>query len=518
MCRSAVNVLMVLFIVMVFCMAGCGGGGGGSNSTAQTNKLTSLSISPNNYTIDFGGDKEKLVAVGTYSDNSTSVYTPAVDWSSSDPSIASVSNVWETKGEVTAVAPGTTTITVNYNGVSASTKLTVGPRLVSINLSPDVSSIAVGQAQQLTAFGTYSDGTSKNITELVDWSTSSNAVTVSNNVGSKGKITGKSIGSCKLSVYKNRLNSKDVSIFVGFETVAGNLGVKGVSDGIGAAATFNHIGRMTKDTQNLYVVDNFTIRKIGIGNGLVTTIAGKAGVEGATDGIGSAATFRDIYGITTDGLNLYVADAPNCTIRKVDISTGTVTTIAGQTGVCKSVDGIGTLATLDYPTGITTDGVNLYFTDWSSSIIRKIDISTGTVTTIAGKAGVQGSTDGIGSAATFNGPSDIVADGINLYVADRNTVRKIVISTGAVTTLAGSNIAGQDDGVGTLATFSNATLITTDSTNLYVVQENRLRKIDISTKLVTTLITDNFEWFSGISTDGTFIYTGEFNAVLKLHL
>jgi DNA-binding beta-propeller fold protein YncE len=276
-------------------------------------------------------------------------------------------------------------------------------------------------------------------------------------------------------------------------TIAGSAGANGSADGTGTAARFYHPFGITTDGTNLYVTDhsNSTIRKIVISTLAVTTIAGSAGVNGSADGTGTAARFYHPFGITTDGTNLYVTDYGNSTIRKIVISTGAVTTIAGSAGTIGSADGIGTAATFNYPTGIITDGTNLYVTDTYNSTIREIAISTGAVTTLAGSLAI-GSADGTGTAATFYYPTGITMDGTNLYVADNgnSTIRRIVISTGVVTTIAGSAGAiGSADGTGTAATFNYPIGIATDGTNLYVTDSgnNTIRKIVISTGAVTTL-------------------------------
>ena len=104
------------------------------------------------------------------------------------------------------------------------------------------------------------------------------------------------------------------------------------------------------------------------------------------------------------------------------------------------------------------DGLNLFVADTYNHLIRQIVISTGAVTTLAGSAGVSGSTDDVGAAARFYHPYDLTvsADGLNLFVADRNhLIRQIVISTGTVTTLASSaGVSGSTDDVGTVARFN----------------------------------------------------------------
>lgn len=277
-------------------------------------------------------------------------------------------------------------------------------------------------------------------------------------------------------------------------TVAGSAGASGSTDGIGAAARFFLPTGITTDGTNLYVADfrNDTIRQIVMATGAVTTIAGTAAVQGSADGTGAAASFYYPYDITTDGTNLYVTDSFNSTIRQVVIATGAVTTIAGIAGLTGSIDGTGAAARFSLPDGITTDGKNLYVADSNNNTIRQIVISTGAVTTIAGVPGVTGSADGTGAGARFYNPAGITTDGTYLYVADFNnsTIRKVVIATGAVTTIAGSaGVVGITDGLGAAASFNKPAGITTDGTNLYVADtySSTIRQIIIATGAVTTL-------------------------------
>jgi hypothetical protein len=151
-----------------------------------------------------------------------------------------------------------------------------------------------------------------------------------------------------------------------------------------------------------------------------------AGITGSADGTGTAVTFNYPRGITSDGINLYVADYGNRIIRQIVIATGVVSTLAGTAGTAGAADGTGTAATFNYPWSITSDGTNLYVADFGNSTIRKIVISTGVVSILAGTAGVRGAADGTGTAATFYRPQGITSDGSSLYVTDSgNTIRKI---------------------------------------------------------------------------------------------
>ena len=112
----------------------------------------------------------------------------------------------------------------------------------------------------------------------------------------------------------------------------------------------------------------------------------------------------------------------------VELSLSTVVTTLAGTGSSGSANGTGTSASFNYPMGITTDGTNLYVADYSNHLIRKIVISTGAVTTVAG-TGSSGSANGTGTSASFNNPDGITTDGTNLYVTDTYNylIRKIVL-------------------------------------------------------------------------------------------
>ena len=103
----------------------------------------------------------------------------------------------------------------------------------------------------------------------------------------------------------------------------------------------------------------------------VTTLAG-TGDNGSANGTGTSASFYNPIGMTTDGTNLYVGDTNNHLIRQIVISTGVVTTVAG-TGDNGSSNGTGTAASFNYPLAITTDGTNLYVGEYANHLIRKIE-------------------------------------------------------------------------------------------------------------------------------------------------
>lgn len=204
-------------------------------------------------------------------------------------------------------------------------------------------------------------------------------------------------------------------------TLAGSPGVSGTADGTGSAARFNlPSGVAAGGNGNVYVADtwNHTIRMITSG-GAVTTLAGTAGVSNTDDGNGSAARFNMPFGLTVDAAgNVYVADSYNHAIRKI-APNGAVTTFVGMAGVLGSADGTGSAARFYFPRGVAADGNGkLYVADTTNETIRLVS-PEGLVVTAAGLHGQWGFVDGTGSAARFQTPSGVAVDsGGNVYVSD----------------------------------------------------------------------------------------------------
>lgn len=262
-------------------------------------------------------------------------------------------------------------------------------------------------------------------------------------------------------------------------TLAGS-GLAGTQDLNGINAAFNLPTVVTLDHQgNIIVVDrsNHKIRKI-TPQGTVTTLAG-TGVAGAQDGPGNTATFRYPDGAVVDSQgNIFITDQSNHKIRKIDTN-GQVTTFAG-TGSAGFLDGTGASAKFFYPAGMAIDANdNLYIADYSNHKIRVIT-PAGVVSTYAGT--VAGNADGNNTTARFNGPTGVCLDSSgNLYVADygNHKIRKVDTS-GMITTLAGNGTAGSADGTTTSATFYYPSIIASNSNNeLFVTDQNnhKIRKI-----------------------------------------
>jgi sugar lactone lactonase YvrE len=285
--------------------------------------------------------------------------------------------------------------------------------------------------------------------------------------------------------------------------------VTGFTNGTGTNSRFNGPKGIVWDgSGNLYVADssNNAIRKIVISSAAVTTFAGSA-TPGSTNGTGVSASFYNPLGISVDTSgNFYVCDTNNNLLRKITTS-AVVTTLAGGGVSSGSSDGTGIAATFNSLKGVSYDGSgNLFLCDTANNLIRKIVISTALVTTLAGST-TPGSANGTGTNARFNGPIGLTCDTSgNLYIVDtgNNMIRKIVISSGVVSTVAGSTTPGSTDAIGTNASFNTPDCACTDTSgNLYVSDtgNNRIRKIALSSATVTTLAgsTQGFVNGNGVS-------------------
>jgi len=292
-------------------------------------------------------------------------------------------------------------------------------------------------------------------------------------------------------------------------TLAGSAGTMGSANGTGTAATFTNPAFVTYSGGSLFITETtpHTIRKLNVSTKVVSAVAGLSGTFGNTNGTGTAALFNTPYGITNDGINLYVADTGNNTIRQIVMATNVVTTLAGGGAAGNQAgagDGTGTGFNGAYfaaPFAITYINGNLFVSDTGNNSMRKIVASTGVTTTVAGASG-SFSFDGAEYNARFALPSSVTTDGTNLYIAESasSIIKKVVISTGVATTLAGGSTtttgtcggiasATCADGTGTLARFNNPQALTTDGTNLYVADtmNHVIRQVVIASGAVTTI-------------------------------
>jgi RHS repeat-associated protein len=277
---------------------------------------------------------------------------------------------------------------------------------------------------------------------------------------------------------------------------------------------------------NVYISDNanYRIRKVAAGTGIITTYAGN-GVSGSSScnggyctqgvaGNGGPATAIELgyvagLAVDTSG-NLYYADGDLCVIREITASNGNINTVAGNgyQGEYSGDGGAATSATLNGPLGVAVDTAgNLYISDSSNDVIRKVTASTKKISTIAGTGMVAGYSGDGGAAidAKLNYPTGIAVDGSeNVYVSDEsnNVIRKVT-ATGNITTYAGDGILGYsgDNGPATGAELSDPGGISVDSAgDLFIADSSnsRVREVFAGTQVIAT-----------VAGTGTYGYNGD---------
>ena len=279
-------------------------------------------------------------------------------------------------------------------------------------------------------------------------------------------------------------------------TVAGS-GAGGFNgDNIAAiTAQMTPLGVCTDKNGNIYIADNGNnrVRRVS-STGIITTIAGDGtGTYAGDGGPATAASLKLPKGVCLDDTgNLYVSC--DHVVRKINASTGIISTIAGTgTGGYSGDGGPATSATMRFPVGLSADHFgNLYIADQYNKVVRKVDMGTGIITTYAGTgtAGYSGD-GGAATAADMNNISGLATDKAgNVYVGDNARIRKIDVTSGLISTVAGTGTPGYSgDGGHALGVtmYTPNGLAIDDSNNIYFVDQgsNTVRKVDGKTRIVT---------------------------------
>lgn len=260
---------------------------------------------------------------------------------------------------------------------------------------------------------------------------------------------------------------------------------------------------------NLYIADdgNARVRKVDAATGVITTVAGSGMHTYQGDGGPAfAAGFQSISGISLDAAgNLYISDELSQRIRVVAAASGVVTTIAGNGTAGYAGDGgPATNASFSRPEGIAVDAAgNLYITDQANNVIREIAAGTGIVTTIVGTGNTGPGPDGVpANQANLTYPAAVTLDASgNLYITDQGAsrVRRVAADTGVITTVLGGGSTDGDGPASAIRLVMPDGVAVDSGGAVYVAdwENNRLRRFDPATQLVTTLVGNGTVSFCG---------------------
>lgn len=517
------------------------------NSVAITALINTNAVTASSSPAGYG---QQLIATGNYSFNGNTLQidiTKSVAWTSTiggvaNQSVASVSS-GNSGGWVTAVATGQSNITASLNGVSNSVSFTVTPPVllsIAINGPQNGTTEHIGASENLSAVGTYSDGSSSTITSGVTWSSSgsSASLTTSNGVA---QVKGLSSGAFNITAAYPGVSSASYSVnvipppysvggtIVGLAsnrsiTVLNNAGDTLI---LSSNGTFNFATPVNSGASYAVSIGTQPTNQSCVtlnSSGNSTTNITNVVISCTTNQYTVSTLVNNLFipaGVTTDALgNLYLG----ANVSQVDKITpaGVVTTIAGSGSLQGFQDGTANGANSPVRFKETDDVAvdalgNLYVADRTNNTIRKITVTNSiypSVSTYAGpnssvSVNTAGYVDSTSANARFNSPTYLTIDQSgNLYVSDtgNNVIRKID-TNGNVSTLAGSGRVGSSDGTGTNASFSTPMGITIDASgNLYVADNQNclIRKITQSGVVSTVAGNGNCSSADGVGNSASF--------------
>ena len=405
-------------------------------------------------------------------------------WSSSNTAVATVS----TTGIVTGIAAGAATISYSVSGSCGTAYATAGITVTGGSTGSGSALIISTIAGNHDAGYSGDGGTATAATLL---SPSGIAVNAAGTIYFVDQANNR----------VRKVTTSGIISTVAGNGIAGNSGDGGAAD---AASLNNPMGVAVDLAGNLYIADygNAKIRKVHT-SGIITTIAGNGAIGYSPDGTpATAAQIATPTGVTVDAAgNVYFAEQNNHVVRKVNTS-GIINTVAGNRGAGFSGDGgLATDAALSYPFNVITDpSGNIYISDAGNHRIRKVN-AAGNISTIAG-SGTSGGYAGDGGAATaalLNNPAGIAFDGTgSLLIADlnNNCIRKVT-SGGIISTIAGSTAGGfsGDDSDATAASMYKPSGLAVSGDNIYFT--------DMGNNVVRMVAETGARAYNGSSEPGT---------------
>lgn len=312
----------------------------------------------------------------------------------------------------------------------------------------------------------------------------------------------------------DRLNHRirRVDAMTGIITTVGGTGVAGFSGDGGPAtnAQLNSPQAIVFDSaENVVLTDlkNHAVRRIDALTGVITTVAG-TGVSGfgGDNDLAQQARLNQPYGVAIDQFdNLFIADTGNHRVRRVDAGSGVITTVAGNGIAAFQGDGGPAVsASLNQPYGVVIDLTgNLIIADRDNGRIRRVDVATRLISTVAGNGSDDFSGDG-GPAisAGLLDPEAVAIDGNGrLFISDTENNRvRLVLPEGVIQTVVGSDFISGDGGPAINASLSNPFKVLLDRQNNLIIadsENNRVRRVDRQTWIIHAVAGNGVEGDTG---------------------
>ena len=295
-------------------------------------------------------------------------------------------------------------------------------------------------------------------------------------------------------------------------TVAGTgqAGYFGDGGPAAAAVLYNPKAVALDAAGDLFIADsgNNRVRRVDAKTGVITTVAGVGGGRFSGDGgpaVAAALSSPTAVAVDAAG-DVFVADTGNARVRRVDARTGVITTVAGTGGGGATGDGgPATAAGIGFPSGVAVDAAgDVFVSDANNNRVRRIDGASGIISTFAGN-GLYGAM-GLGGPATASAiypPQGLAVDAAgNVFIATGNYVLKVGAADGIISNVAGDGVYGfsGDGGPALSASLGYAVGVAVDPAgNLFIADgsNNRVRRVDAASGIITTVAGDSGQRLTG---------------------
>lgn len=418
---------------------------GGTTLTVTAATLSRIDLEPSPLSLA-KGLRQQLTARGHFSDGTTQVVTTQVSWSSDTPTVLNVSAA----GEVNAIDVGMATVTATLGSISKTLTVTVtAATLVSLEVTPALPSVALGQAQQFAATGTYSDNTTQTLTDQVTWlSTATTVATVSNAAGSRGLVSTVGAGTAVISASLGAITASTTltvtnAVLTQLQVTPANPTLPlGVKQTFTATGIFSDGTQQNLTTQVTWATDANT----------VATISNAAGTNGELTPVAVGTTaVRATQGTITGNTNVTVTAA---TLSRIDVTPAAPSLAKGRTQQLTA-------------TGVYSDNTtqNLSSTvSWSSATTAAVTVNaSGLATAVDVGSSIVTATLGAVSGTTTVTVTNAVLTSIELTPATVNLPRGLtqqLVATGRYSDNSTAPITADvtwSSGTPANATVSNAT-------------------------------------------------------------